>query len=134
MNALVSSFEEIVPKLGSTSSAYSKAKSAFEASYNDFGEGMYGLCDFTSLLKSISTKYSINTTVAQEAVSNLVLYTTYCSRYSSIPCGVNAFFPDYVSSDKRYDLQVGREDYENKDSTRFSKWQALCLAGNDFGW
>ena len=133
-NALVSSFEEIVPQLGSVSTAYSKAKSAFEASFNDFGEKMYGLCDFTSLLKSFSSKYSISTTAAQQAVADLVIYSKYCSNYSSIPCGVNAFFPDYLSSKRDYDLQVGREDYENKDSTKFTKWQALCLSGDDFGW
>ena len=133
-DALVSSFEEIVPSLGTSITGYNKAKAAFEASFNSFGEGMYGLCDFTSLLQNFSSKYSINTTAAQEAVDELVIYSKNCSKYSSQPCGVNAFFPDYVSSDKRYSLQVGREDYSNKNSTKFSKWQALCLLGNDFGW
>lgn len=134
MDDVVSSFEAIVSQLGSTSTAYSRAKTAFEASYNDFGEGMYGLCDFTSLLKQISSKYSISTTAAQSAISELVYYNKNCSKYSSSPCGVNAFFPDYVSSDRTYGLQVGREDYENKDSTKFEKWQALCLSGDGFGW
>ena len=137
MDAVVSSFEAIVPQLGNTSTAYSKAKNAFEASFNDFGYGMYGLCDFTSLLKQISSKYSISTTAAQSAISELVYYYKNCSKYSSSPCGVNAFFPDFVNTDpeyKDYNLQVGREDYENKDSTKFSKWQALCMSGDGFGW
>ena len=136
VDSVISSFEAIVPQLGSTSTAYSRAKTAFEASYNNFGEGMYGLCDFNSLLKQIQSKYSISTTAAQSAIDELVLYTKNCTRYSSAntPCGVNAFFPDYVASDDRYALQVGREDYENKNSTKFSKWQTLCLSGDDFGW
>ena len=134
VNSLITTFESIVPKLGSLSIAYNRAKTAFEASYNDFGEGMYGLCDFSSLLEQIQLKYSINTTAAINAVNDLVLYKTNCSHYSSIPCGVNAFFPDYVSSDREYDLQVGREDYENINSTKFNLWQALCLSGDGFGW
>lgn len=135
VDALITEFEAIVSQLGSsTSTAYTKAKDAFEKSYNDFGEGMFGLCDFNSLLNQFQNKYSINTQAAREAVNNLVYYSSYCSRYSSTPCGVNAFFPDYVSNDDEFALQVGREDYENKDSTKFSKWQALCLSGDDFGW
>jgi hypothetical protein len=95
---------------------------------------MYGLCDFSSFLNQLSSRYNINVTAAQQAVSNLVIHKAYCSKYSSIPCGVNAFFPDYVSSDTKYALQVGREDYSNKNSTKFSKWQTLCLSGDDFGW
>ena len=135
VDTLITTFESIVPKLGlTTSTAYLRAKVAFENSYNDFGEGMYGLCDFSSLLDQIQNRYSINTSAAKSAVDNLVLYTVNCSSYSFSPCGVNAFFPDYVSSDSEYALQVGREDYENKNSTKFVNWQALCLSGNDFGW
>ena len=134
IDSLISTFESIVPQLGLVSTAYYRAKTAFEASYNYFGDGMYGLCDFISFLEEIQKRYSINTSAAQSAVDDLVFYTTNCSHYSSTPCGVNAFFPDYVSSDRDYDLQVGREDYENINSTKFVLWQALCLAGNDFGW
>ena len=95
---------------------------------------MYGLCDFKSLLVQIQSKYNISTTAAQQAVDELVFYTANCSHYSSTPCGVNAFFPDYVSSDRDYELQVGREDYLDKNSTKFSKWQTLCLSGDGFGW
>ena len=131
---LVTSFENVVSQLGTTTTAYGKAKTAFESAFNDFGDGMYGLCDFTSLLKQLQIQNSINTLTAQNAVSELVYYTNYCSRYSSTPCGVNAFFPDYVSGDKRYALQVGREDYADKNSTKFSKWQTICLSGDGFGW
>ncbi len=132
---LIDEFESVSNKLGSlVSTSVIKAKTAFEKSYNDLGDKMYGLCDFNSLLSEFKTLYSIDTTAAVNAVNSLVIYKKYCPSYSITPCGVNAFFPEYLSNQKGYALQVGREDYENKDSTRFERWQTICLAYDGFGW
>ena len=133
-DALVSSFETIASRLGSGTSAVNKAKQAFRSSFTDFGDAMYGLCDFKSLLNSINTQQGIDVTAARNAVNDLVYYNKYCSKYSVVPCGLNAFFPEYLSTDKKYALQVGREDYDNANATKFSKWQSICLASNGFGW
>jgi len=131
---LVSSFEKVASSLGSGSTAVSKAKNAFKKSCNKFGDGMYGLCDFNSLLTQINTLYSIDVTAAINAVNDMVIYSKNCSKYSLTLSGLNAFFPEYVSSDKDYNLQVGKEDYENEQATKFKNWQSICLDSGGFGW
>ena len=137
-NTLVTEFETVASKLGSISTASLRAKLAFKNSFYEFGEKMYGLCDFNSLLDEFNTLYSIDVTNAKNAVNDMVIHNSFCDKYTSLekinPCGVNAFFPQYMSDDKTYALQVGREDYENKNSTKFTTWQKICLANGGFGW
>ena len=136
VDTLISEFESVSNKLGSfVTIAADKARKAFEKSYNAFGDKMYGLCDFNSLLDQISAQYSINTTAAKNAVNSLVLDKAYCASYSITPCGVNAFFPKYLNSNSKYALQVGAVDYDpNKETTKFTRWQEICVAYNGFGW
>jgi len=133
MDTLTTEFNTYCNKIGTTSTTYNKVKSAFKYSYNAFGEAVYGLCDFNSLMNKLSnsfTTYSVDS--IKNAVNDLVIYNSYCSKYTTIPCGVNAFFPE--SLDKDYDLQVGKEDYSNVLSTKFTTWQTLCVNNGNFGW
>ena len=42
------------------------------------------------------------------------------------------FFPK--SLDDKYILQVGKEDYANSLSTKFTNWQNMCVSYGEFGW
>ena len=132
MNSFTTAFNTLSDSLGSTSLfTYEKVKSAFKNSYYKLGDKVYGLCDFASLLHQLELS-GYNVASTQTALNELVIYKKQCSKYSISLCGVNAFFPE--SMDSKYILQVGREDYSNSLSTKFTKWQNLCVAFGDFGW
>ena len=123
---LVTAFNKFVnTSLGVGLTGFNKAKAAFNASYNELGDGIYGLCDFTSLMKAFKTKYSCDVSEVESAISNLVLTDSikYCSNYPIDLCGVNAFFP--LSLSEKYPLQVAKDDYSIY-STKFTPWQTLC--------
>ena len=124
VDALVTSFNNF-----SKTISYTEAEVAFRSSYNKFGEKIFGLCDFDSLMKKFTLR---DTTEVRSAISDLVMYKKNCSKYTTTPCGVNAFFP--LSLDKKYILQVGKEDYSNRLSTKFTYWQDMCVANGSFGW
>ena len=128
-DALVESFNDFSRLLGSNAISYAEAEYAFKSSLNTFGEKIYGLCDFDSLMKNFK---AYNTTGVRNAISDLVMYSANCSKYSTTPCGVNAFFP--LTLDKKYILQVGKEDYSNSLSTKFTTWQNMCVTFGKFGW
>lgn len=133
MNEFTTEFNSICSKIGTSSSAFRSVTSAFNASYNAFGEALYGLCDFKSFLNKLDDYFtSINVTTLLSTLEELVIYNKYCSKYTTIPCGVNAFVP--TCSSREYSLQVGKEDYSNSLSTKFTTWQTLCVNNGDFGW
>ena len=126
--SLTTSFNSLVTSLGLTNQLrYTAALSAFKSVSYLFGEGIYGLCDFKQLMNKIS-----GSTAVINALDDLVLYSKSCSKYSFTPCGVNAFFP-YENNSKEI-LQVGKEDYENALSTKFTNWQKICVDYGTFGW
>ena len=131
---LISSFNAFSKELGATSVSYSKAKAAMKLSYNYMGDQMFGLCDFVSFMNVFNASYSYDTSAVVSAIQEVVIYNKYCSKYSTKPCGLNAFLPEYLSSDRSYALQVGREDYTGERATKFSTWQEMCLANGNFGW
>ena len=126
---LVIVFEDFCKLLGSNSLSFTEAEYAFKSSFNSFGEKIFGLCDFDSLMKSFKL---FDTTAVQNAIADLVMYKQNCSKYTKTPCGVNAFFP--LTLDKKYILQVGKEDYSNSLSTKFTTWQNMCVTYGKFGW
>ena len=132
-DALVSSFNTLSEKLGTTALSFTKAEAAFKNCFNDFGGKIFGLADFksfASVLKNVDS--SLDTDSVKNAINDLVLYKANCSKYKTSPCGVNAFFP--LSLDSEYILQVGKEDYSNSLSTKFSGWQNMCVKYGKFGW
>ena len=131
---LISSFNAFSKELGVTSVSYSKAKTAMKLSYNYMGDQMFGLCDFVSFMNVFNASYSYDISAVVSAIQEVVIYNKYCSKYSTKPCGLNAFLPEYLSSDRSYALQVGREDYTGERATKFSTWQEMCLANGNFGW
>ena len=133
-DAVTTAFNAFSAKLGTTLTSYSKAETAMKNAYNSFGEQMYGLVDFTSFMNAFSAAYSYDTSAVRTAINDVVIYNKYCSKYSTKPCGLNAFLPEYLNSDSRYGLQVGKEDYEDPKSTKFKTWQTMCLTYGDFGW
>ena len=133
VDTLISTFDNLCGSLGISMVSYTKAELAFKRSFNSFGDSIFGLADFNSLvteLKNIDPL--IDAQSVKDAVNNLVIYNTYCSKYTYSLCGVNAFFP--LSLDSKYILQVGKEDYSNSLSTKFSKWQNMCVTFGKFGW
>ena len=128
-SALIESFNAFSRLLGTNKLSYLEADTAFTRSFNTFGDKIFGLCDFDSLMKQFST---YDTSAVRSAISDLVLYKKNCSKYSTQPCGVNAFFPKTLSS--KYMLQVGKEDYSNSLSTKFATWQSMCVTYGKFGW
>ena len=132
-SALVSAFDTLCTKVGTGSSGYATFKSAFQNSYNEFGEQCYGLCDFNSFVSKLSSSFSSEKTAVTNAVNDLVISNKYCSKYSISPCGLNAFFP--LCTDNRSQLRPGRSDYEDLIyTTKFSKWQTMCLLYGNFDW
>lgn len=131
MPAFTSEFNSYVSKIVTSKTPFSNVKKAFIESYNDFGEKIYGLCDFKSLLISLDKYFpSYSTQSVRDALSEIVVYNVFCDQYdSSDVCGVNAFFP--VSLDKKYDLQVGKEDYSSS-ATKFTYWQQLCYQSDGY--
>ena len=132
-DALVTSFNNLVNHLGVSAVAYNKAETAFKNSLNTFGDKIFGLCDFSSLLSKLQgVDPLLDVSEVKEAINDLVIYKNNCSKYSVEPCGVNAFFPKTLNS--KYILQVGKEDYSNSLSTKFTKWQNMCVTYGRFGW
>ena len=134
-SSLVTEFNAFCSVLGTDLVSYQIAESAFKSSFNSFGESIFGLCDFASLMKTFKSKNpTLVTQPVLDAIDELVYYSANCSKYpsTSIPCGVNAFFPKTLNKD--YILQVGKEDYSNSLSTKFSKWQNMCVKYGKFGW
>ena len=132
-NNLVTSFEAVASSLGDISSAVDTAGAAFNAAYNKFGEAMYGLCDFNSLLNKLHDQEGINVTNAINAVNDMVIYNKYCSKYTTQVCGLNAFFPKCIAKGRDALLQVVKADYTDKEpNTKFTTWQKICLAVEGF--
>ena len=140
IDALVTSFNALCNSIGNNQVMYSKAKNAFTNSspLNTFGDSLYGLCDFSYFLTKFKDQFftTMNFTDVQNAVSDLVLTNgnAYCSKYKVAPCGVNIFFPEKLNPEKKYVLQVGKEDYSNSLSTKFTTWQNMCVTYGNFGW
>lgn len=133
MNDFVTAFNNYVSNTGSSS--YSKYKAAFKNAYNSFGEGVYGLVDFSSYLDKLETQFSgISTSSIRTALSNVVIANEYCSRYITKPCGLNAFLPEITSSSWEDSLQPGKEDYTGELATKFSAYQTMCLNDGDWEW
>jgi len=133
IDPLINSFNALSVSLGGTMIGFTKAEIAFKKSYNALGDSIFGLADFTSLLtelKNVDPLLDVQT--AKDAISNLVIYKNNCSKYTYSLCGVNAFFP--LSLDRKYILQVGKEDYSNSLSTKFTYWQNMCVTFGKFGW
>ena len=130
MSSFISAFNSLSNSIGTLKLSYEKVKLAFNSSYNSFGDSIFGLCDFSSLLDNLDVLYNVSS--VQSALNDLVLYNKYCSKYSITPCGVNAFFPECL--DDEYILQVGKEDYTGDLATKFTTWQKMCLLHGDFGW
>ena len=132
MDEFITAFNAFSEALGTDEVAYQKAGTAFRSSYNKFGDKLYGLCDMNSFMNSF-TGYTEQRQAVKDAVSELVIKNKYCSNYSTIPCGVNAFYP--VSLSKKYPLQVGEADYTDSGSfeaTKFKDWQDMCLMFGKF--
>ena len=130
---LVEKFNYLSDELKLTLAPYAYAEHAFRNCLNTFGDSIFGLADFSSFLTSLEGNHPLlHTEDVQSAVADLVLYKNNCSKYDEDPCGVNMFFP--LSLDKKYILQVGREDYSNSLSTKFSSWQSMCVTYGKFGW
>ena len=132
---LVTKFNNFCESVGYGRVLYDIAKLAFERSYNNFGDKLFGLCDFVSLMnefEKINPLYDTESIIA--SIESLVYYSKNCSKYHTDPCGVNAFFPEKMDSNNKYMLQVGKEDYANSLSTKFTKWQDVCVAHGEFGW
>ena len=130
----VNAFNTMSAAIGTNKLSYLFVKERFEDSYNKFGDSMFGLCDLKSLLDELSS-HSVNTSAVEDAIAvgHLVLYKKNCSKYSTIPCGINAFFPEYLG-ERGYDLQVGTEDYNNPLATKLTSWQTMCVNNGTFGW
>ena len=110
---------------------------AFKVSYNAFGDGYFGLCDFNSLMEKFNTLYGYDTSSVTSAVNDLVFYKNNCSNYSITPCGLNAFVPELATKDKKVQLQVSESDYSDTVYAKASKldaWQDLCLEYGNFVW
>lgn len=133
METFISEFNSYVTNTGFNSSAYNKYKTAFKYAYNKFGEGIYGLVDFKDYIVKLASQFSdIPTADLLTALDDLVIANSYCSRYTTKPCGLNAFFPE--STDSYYSLQVGKDDYSGEDATKFSSYQGMCLSFGDWYW
>ena len=134
INSLITSFNTLTAKLRVNQTSYNIAKNAFRnCKLNSFGGSIYGLADFSAYIDKLDDfETSLDTTSVQDAIKNLVYYKNNCSKYVDKPCGVNIFFP--LSLDKKYPLQVIREDYSNLLSSKFTLWQEMCVAYGDFSW
>ena len=134
MNEFTESFNSLCNTyIGTSRSSFNNVKYAFKASYNSFGEGCYGLCDFESLLNKLKDYFfTINLTNILSKLHEVVIYNKYCSKYTTSICGLNAFVP--CRANTSYSLQVGKEDYANTLSTKFTDWQTLCVNNGEFGW
>ena len=129
---LITAFNNYVSNTGSS---YSKYKSAFKKAYNYFGEGYYGLVDFVSYLNKLDAQFTdVSTSEVRTALSNLVIANEYCSEYTTIPCGVNAFLPEISTTDRGATLQPGKEDYTGDCATKFSTYQTMCLNNGNWDW
>ena len=109
-----------------TQSHYSSITSAFDSSL-EFGDGCYGIADFSSFMTQMKKKFtSYSTTNLENAYSNLVAYSKYGSAYSSSshPTGSNVFVAH--SSDWYYGLQESKSQYTASD-TKFTAWRNLMI-------
>ncbi len=137
MDEFIENFNMFCEALGTDSNAYNKAKNAFKYSYNSFGESVFGLCDFKSLLNNFNSIYDYTVDSAISSLDKLVIYKNNCSGYSVEPCGLNAFFPEKASSDKKDQLQVGELDYTDTyyaEASKLDLWQEMCLNYGSFVW
>lgn len=131
---LVTTFESLCSQLRSDSIAFSKAETAYKRSLNTFGDKIFGLADFNSMMTELkSIDPLLDTQSVKNVINSMVLYKKNCDNYSLEPCGVNLFFPLSLKP-REYILQVGKEDYSNSLSTKFSKWQNMCVTYGKFGW
>ena len=133
-STFVDAFNTMSTSIGTNKLSYLFVKERFEDSYTKFGDSMFGLCDLKSLLDELSA-HSINTSAVEDAIAtgHLVMYKKNCSKYSTVPCGINAFFPDYLGESGGM-LQVGKEDYNNPLATKLTSWQTMCVNNGTFGW
>ncbi len=132
-DALVTAFNTLVEQMGISMVAYGNAETAFKSCLNRFGDKIFGLADFNSFMTKLKgVDPFLDVSDVKEAINELVLYKTSCSKYNETPCGVNVFFPKTLNS--KYILQVGKEDYSNSLSTKFTKWQNMCVTFGKFGW
>lgn len=133
MDAFVEAFNNYVDKTGTSAVEYSKYKSAFENAYNSFGEEVYGLADLKDFFTKLKSQFStVSIDSVLDAIDDLVLSNSYCSRYSVKPCGLNAFFP--VSLSSRYALQPSKDDYIGTLVTKFTSYQTMCLTYGEWAW
>ena len=132
-DALVSAFNTLSSELGVNIIGYNNAESAFKASLNTFGDKIFGLADFTSFMTKLKgVNPLLDVQPVKDAIEDLVIYRNNCSKYKQAPCGVNVFFPKSLND--KYILQVGKEDYSNSLSTKFTNWQNMCVTFGKFGW
>ena len=133
VDSLVTAFNNLSFQLGTNIVSYGKAETAFKNCLNSFGDKIFGLADFSSFMTKLQgVDPLLDTSSVKEAINDLVIYKNNCSKYSVAPCGVNIFFPKTLSN--KYMLQVGKEDYSNSLSTKFSYWQNMCVTFGKFGW
>lgn len=132
MSAFTNAFNDYVLETGYTKTELSKYETAFKKAYNAFGEGCYGLVDFRDYMNKLSTQFtSVSNASVLAALDNLVMSNHYCSRYTTEPCGLNAFFP---ASTTREELQPGKSDYSSDLSTKFTNYRDMCLLSSNWEW
>ena len=130
---LITAFNALTAQLGTSVVSFAKAESAFKNSLNSFGDKIFGLADFNSFMTKLQgVDPMLNVAPVKDAVNDMVIHSNSCSKYKETPCGVNLFFPK--SLDSKYILQVGKEDYSNSLSTKFTYWQNMCVSWGKFGW
>ena len=109
-----------------TSNHFDSITSAFSSSLQ-FGEGVYGLADFSSFIAQMEKKFSsISTTALKAAFDDIVEYKYCGNAYSSSnkPCGSNVFVA--YSDDYYTGLQVLKNEYGAND-TKFTSWRNLNI-------
>jgi hypothetical protein len=133
-STFVNAFNEMSASIGTSAISYAFVKERFIDSYTSFGDSMFGLCDLKSLLGELSA-HLVDTSAVEDAIAigHLVMYKKNCSKYTTVPCGINAFFPHYMG-ERGYELQVGKEDYNNSLATKLTSWQTMCVNHGKFGW
>lgn len=109
-----------------TSSHFNSIVSAFSSSLQ-FGQGIYGLADFSSFIAQMEKKFSSISTTALKAAFNDIVEYTYCGNvYSSSnkPCGSNVFVA--YSDDYYTGFQCLKKEYGAND-TKFTAWRNLNI-------
>lgn len=126
MPDFVNAFNTYFGQIGNSYSNYVSIKNAFKNSYNNFGEGDYGLADFKNFMENMATSFStIPVGDVLDALDELVISNSYCSEYKKTceVCGLNVFLP--VATYQT--LQPAKSDYEGELATKFTEWQEMCL-------